>query len=149
MFRPKKTIPKVAAAGLMLTGLGCGDDGGGTGGMNGTGGTGGTMMDGGGDGSMDGGTRSGVSEASIRASCTRQMICAGEADGGVTFPYAGGIDECVDNVDLGYDQGFPPACISAIEALLDCSANDCSFFTDNQMDDTCTAEAMAKDSACS
>ena len=36
MFKPKKTIPKLAAAALALTG--CGGDGGGTGGTGGTGG---------------------------------------------------------------------------------------------------------------
>ncbi|MBW2551557.1 MAG: hypothetical protein JRE73_12520, partial [Deltaproteobacteria bacterium] len=63
MFRPKKTIPKLAVAMLALTG--CGGDGG-TGGTGGTAGNGGT---GGGDG--------GNFDASLSAFCMNVASCFG------------------------------------------------------------------------
>jgi len=67
MFRPKKTIPKLAVAMLALTG--CGGDGG-----NGGGGSGGNGM--GGDGGTGGGD-GGNFDASLNAFCMNAAPCFG------------------------------------------------------------------------
>jgi hypothetical protein len=96
MFRPKKTIPKLAVAMLALTGCG-GDDG------NGTGGTGGT---GGGDG--------GNFDASLNAFCMNVAPCYGYT-----------AQECIDyyNNDLPNKYNVDGECEAALISYFECGAS--------------------------
>lgn len=103
MFRPKKTIPKLAVAMLALTG--CGGDGGnggaGTGG-NGMGGTGGT---GGGDG--------GNFDASLAAFCV-SWPC-------FNLTVAGCINYYTEVMPINYD--IDAECEAALLSYFDCGAS--------------------------
>ena len=114
MFRPKKTIPKLAVAMLALTG--CGGDGGNGGGGNGGGGDGGT---GGGDG--------GNFDASLNAFCMKVASCYG-------YP----AQECVDyynNVLPDY-YNIDSECEAALISYFDCGAsNTCGQIDAGACDD--------------
>jgi hypothetical protein len=99
MFRPKKTIPKLAVAMLALTG--CGGDGGngGTGG-NGTGGTGG-----GGGGNFD---------ASLAAFCMNSWPC-------FDLTVAGCINYYNEVMPIYYD--IDSDCEAALLSYFDCGAS--------------------------
>ncbi|MBW1757911.1 MAG: hypothetical protein JRG67_04735 [Deltaproteobacteria bacterium] len=100
MFRPKKTIPKLAVAMLALTG--CGGDGG-TGGTGGTAGNGGT---GGGDG--------GNFDASLSAFCMNVASCFGYTAQECTNYY--------NNVMPNY-YDIDSECEAALISYFDCGAS--------------------------
>ena len=104
MFRPKKTIPKLAVAMLALTG--CGGDGG-----NGDGGNGGNGMGGnGGTGGGDGGNF----DASLNAFCMNAAPCFGYTAQECTNYY--------NNVMPDY-YNIDSQCEAALISYFDCGAS--------------------------
>ena len=118
MFSPKKTIPKLAAAVLALTG--CGDDGGG-----GTGGSGATGGSGGSDGPN-------LNDA-LSAWCMNLAECFPNS------PYYQPTDYCVSYhlTYYGLDGTPSAACEAAAISYFVCSTGlACAdFYADNECDD--------------
>ena len=150
MFNPKRSIPKLAAVGLLLTGAGCGEgDGGNDSGQDGGNDSG---QDGGNDSGQDGGTGGTMGDAGtlffpaeLRSTCTKHSECASMP--GITFGYSD-IDACVEHFQDMYGDSMNAACVSAIESYLDCIDNDCTIFDDDAANDTCATEKTTKDTDC-
>jgi hypothetical protein len=123
MFRPKKTIPKLAVAMLTLTG--CGDDGGG-----GTGGSGG------------GGMSANLTNA-LNAWCMKLVPCYLEDYPDYT------VQECIDiNTEFyGLDTGISAACDAAATSYFQCgSMLMCDMLTARNND--CDPEFYAANDVC-
>jgi hypothetical protein len=105
MFRPKKTIPKLAVAALALTGCG-GDGGGGAAGMGGTGGTGGA----GGTGGTGGGNGF---DASLSAFCMNVDVpCWGYT-----------MEECTSYYNDANNHNDNAQCTAALISYFDCASS--------------------------
>lgn len=124
MFRPKKKIPSIAAAGLALAGCG----------------------DGGGDSELDAARdRIAQLDPSVTAFCMRDIEC----DPYPEDPYFGDVDSCrtlflevvAYYVDASPD---PDACSAAYIAALDCEGNTPC----DEMPEACEAQIEATDAIC-